>query len=143
RRAVTAGEIDRREQRFPVWRANDGDRIGGAVVAGAGLVADLPVLWQAGAQPAVADFVADHPVLKLARRRRAQGAFRENGLERVSDRRRCRRVARIASNGRVECGLSAVETGDLVAERPRIAGEACRSADLLEKQVGGGVVAPL
>src|SRR5690606_7019754 len=117
------------------------DVVAGAVVAAAGLVADLPVVRDAGPDQVVTGGVALQQVGEegalLLGQRVAQGVFAQVGGERAGG----AGVPLVAGDGLVQLGLVAVHAGGLIADPAEPGLHPLRPVELVEQQVGGGVVA--
>src|SRR5690606_3665164 len=137
---VAAGD-DRDDDRVAVRRVHHGDVVAGAVAAAAGLVADLPVVRDAGPDQLVAGGVALQQIgqvlLLAVGERVTEGIFAQVGGERAGG----AGVPLVAGDRLAQVGLVAVHAGGLVADLAQLGLEALGSVELLEQQVARGVVA--
>src|SRR5690606_27986152 len=109
--------------------------------AGARLVAGLPARGQPGGDAALPGLAGPQPAdepLPVGGHQRVPGGELPQVARHGGGRDRVALLARLPV---VQLGLPAVQPPEPVAERAVVAGQAGRTADLLEQYVGGGVVA--
>src|SRR5690606_2638617 len=111
---VRFGEVGGDEDRLAVWRPGDGDVVGGAVDAGAGLVADDPLTGEAGAQAFEGGGGLFQPAGEPGATVRGQYVVtQQDAVHGSGHGARRRRVALVAGQVRVQVRLVAVEARNI------------------------------
>jgi hypothetical protein len=131
----------RHQQRLAPRRPEDRDVVALAMRAAAGLVADPPVGWRAGAQLVEPGAGGAQPGRQLPARRRGEDIAQQQRLQIAQHGVRRGGIAQVARRANIELRFKAIQPGQRIAQGAHERCRRRRAAEAGQQQIVGGVVA--